>query len=155
MHDLYHRPHVFTLKGIWLILTWRPHKLRRVLSLIIICLYSRWILDTSKAPALCRNIIVIIGNRSVKITRWYCHGSLLRIAAVSSYYILTLRAKFFRRNKYTYLHFMSFLHTDMTQVVEILPQVRPGTYLFYRVSIMGADALATQGARASATMILT
>ena len=24
----------------------------------------------------------------------------------------------------TYLHFMSFLHTDMTQAVEIVPQVR-------------------------------
>ena len=42
---------------------------------------------------------------------------------------------------------MSFLHIDMTQVV--------GLYLFYIVSIMGADVLAMQGARASAIMILT
>ena len=48
---------------------------------------------------------------------------------------------------------MSFLHTEMTQVVEILPQLRQD-YLFYIVNIMGADVLATQGARASATMIL-
>ena len=35
-----------------------------------------------------------------------------------------LHAKFFRGNKNIYLHFMLFLHIDMTQVVEILPQVR-------------------------------
>ena len=31
---------------------------------------------------------------------------------------------FFRGNKNRYLHFMSFFHIDMTQVVEIFPQVR-------------------------------
>ena len=35
-----------------------------------------------------------------------------------------LRAKFFRGNINIYLHFVSFLHIDMTQVVEILPQIR-------------------------------
>ena len=35
-----------------------------------------------------------------------------------------LHAKFFRGNKNIYLYFMSFFHIDMTQVVEILPQVR-------------------------------
>ena len=49
---------------------------------------------------------------------------------------------------------MSFLHIHMTQVVEILPQIRQGP-TYSTVSIMGADVLATQGARASATMILT
>ena len=34
-----------------------------------------------------------------------------------------LRAKFFRGNINIYLHFVSFLHIDMTQVVEILPQI--------------------------------
>ena len=33
----------------------------------------------------------------------------------------SLRATFFRGNKNLYLHLMSFLHIDMTQVVEILP----------------------------------
>ena len=32
-----------------------------------------------------------------------------------------LHAKFVRGNKYIYSHFMSFLHIDMTQVVEIFP----------------------------------
>ena len=50
-----------------------------------------------------------------------------------------LRAKFFRGNIYIYLHFVSFLHINMTQVVEILPQIR--TYLFYMVNIMAADVL--------------
>ena len=37
-----------------------------------------------------------------------------------------LRAKFFRGNKNIYLHYMSFLHIDMTRrVVQFLPQVMP------------------------------
>ena len=35
-----------------------------------------------------------------------------------------LHAKLFRVNKHIYLHFMSFLHIDTMQVVEILPQIR-------------------------------
>ena len=35
-----------------------------------------------------------------------------------------LRANFFRGNINIYLHFMSFLHIDTMQVVEILPQIR-------------------------------
>ena len=35
-----------------------------------------------------------------------------------------LRANFFRGNLNIYLHFVSFLHIDTTQVVEILPQIR-------------------------------
>ena len=48
---------------------------------------------------------------------------------------------------------MSFLHIDITQIVEIFPQVKRA-YLFYIFNIMGVDVLATQGARASGTMIL-
>ena len=36
----------------------------------------------------------------------------------------TLRAKFFRGNINMYLHFVSFLHIDTMQVVEILLQIR-------------------------------
>ena len=35
-----------------------------------------------------------------------------------------LRAKFFKGNINIYLHFVSFLHIDTTQVVEILPEIR-------------------------------
>ena len=35
-----------------------------------------------------------------------------------------LCAKFFRGNINIYLHFVSFLHIDTTQVVEILPRIR-------------------------------
>ena len=53
-----------------------------------------------------------------------------------------------------YLQCISFLHTDMTKIVEILPRVRQGpTYL--TVNIMAADRLTTQGARTPATMILS
>ena len=37
-----------------------------------------------------------------------------------------LRAKFFRGNINIYLYFVSFLHTNKTQVVEIPPRVRQG-----------------------------
>ena len=34
------------------------------------------------------------------------------------------RAKFLRGNKNMYFYFMSFLHIGMTQVIQILPQVK-------------------------------
>ena len=50
----------------------------------------------------------------------------------SSHSVNSLRAKFFRGNINIHLHFMSLLHIDMTQVLKILPQVRPGpTYSKY------------------------
>ena len=42
-----------------------------------------------------------------------------------------LRAKFFRGNINIYLHFMSLLHIDVTHVLEILPQVRPGPNILH------------------------
>ena len=45
-------------------------------------------------------------------------------ARASVAYINPLRAKFFRGNINIYLHFVSFLHIDTTQVVEILHQIR-------------------------------
>ena len=41
-------------------------------------------------------------------------------------FINPLRAKFCRGNINIHLHFMSLLHNDMTQVLQILPQERPG-----------------------------
>ena len=35
----------------------------------------------------------------------------------------SLRAKFFRGNINMYLHFKSFLHTDMPKIIEILPRI--------------------------------
>ena len=48
----------------------------------------------------------------------------LRIIHVSMLSWNPLRAKFFRENINIYLHFVSYLHIDTTQVVEILPQIR-------------------------------
>ena len=45
-------------------------------------------------------------------------------AVISSHYINPLRAKLLRENINMYLHFMSFLHTNKTQVAEIPPGVR-------------------------------
>ena len=40
------------------------------------------------------------------------------------YSINPLRAKFFRGNINIYLHFVSFIYIDATQVVEILSQIK-------------------------------
>ena len=46
-----------------------------------------------------------------------------------------LRAKFFKGNINIHLHFVSFLHIDMTQVLKILPQVKEGpTYCILSIS---------------------
>ena len=54
-----------------------------------------------------------------------------------------LCAKFFRGNININLHFMSFLHTNKTQVVEIPSSSNTRTCLFYIINIMAADVLAT------------
>ena len=46
--------------------------------------------------------------------------------SLPNHYINPLRAKYFGGNINIYLHFMSFLHIDSTQVLKILPQGRPG-----------------------------
>ena len=55
----------------------------------------------------------------------------------SSKLIIPLCAKFFGGNKHIYSHFISCLNIDMTQVVEILPQVRQelAYYMYYTQSI--------------------
>ena len=45
-------------------------------------------------------------------------------ALVPEALINPLLAKFLRENINIYLHFMSYLHIDTMQVVEILPQIR-------------------------------
>ena len=51
---------------------------------------------------------------------------------VSAPQVLTLyMLNFFWGNINTYLHFMSFLHIDLTQVLKILPQVRPDIYILH------------------------
>ena len=40
------------------------------------------------------------------------------------YALNSLRAELFKRNINMYLHFVSFLHIDMTQVLKILLQIR-------------------------------
>ena len=54
----------------------------------------------------------------LRLQRWMDH------IIEYTYHINPLRAKFFRESINIYLHFVSYLHIDMTQVVEILPQIR-------------------------------
>ena len=48
------------------------------------------------------------------------------VSACWLYYVNPLRAKLLRENINIYLHLMSFLHANKTQVVEIPPRVRQG-----------------------------
>ena len=50
---------------------------------------------------------------------------------------------------------MSFLHTYMTLVIEILPHVRHELTYPNIVNVMGADIVVTQAAKASGTIILS
>ena len=86
-------------------------------------------------------------------TAWFepWRGQLTILATSLSHW-----AKFISGNKRTYsciCLLLSFLNIDMAQVVEILPCGKQGT--IYKVNTMAADDLATQGARASAEMVLT
>ena len=68
------------------------------------------------------------------------------------------RAEFILENVkiYLYMYFLSFVNIEVAQAVEILPCGRQWlSYLTYILIIMVNDDLATQGARASAAMILT
>ena len=90
------------------------------------------------------NICLFLVCRDWLLSCWIFWGS-----------INPLCAKFFRGNKSIYLHFVSFLLIDMTQGSWNPVSSKRSTYLFYKVNIMSVDVLATQGPRASATMIFT
>ena len=58
----------------------------------------------------------------------YYDGTTLYIGIFTVCGINTLHAKFFRGNKNIYLHCMSFIHIDKTQVVDNFPQLSKNTY---------------------------
>ena len=62
------------------------------------------------------------------------HAILKGTTEMTAYKFNPLRAISFRENRNIYLHFMSFLHTNKTQVVEIPPLVRQGP-AYYTKSI--------------------
>ena len=56
----------------------------------------------------------------------YIENSIVYTKLLTALRSNSLRAKFFRENINIYSHFMSLIHIDMTQVLKILSQVRPG-----------------------------
>ena len=109
------------------------------------------------SPPLSRYIIYISNFTSVCITKVYTSNYLVsqyikhpyvishestssckeHLWYSSSIIINPLRAKFFWGNINIYLHFMSFLHIDWTQVLKILPQVSKGpTYSTQSISCL-------------------
>ena len=83
---------------------------------------KRYILHWSQFRNLCFEAPSVSENgaRSAKMV---CCLSWIRVMRLVIC-INPLRAKFFRGNINIHLHFVSFLHIDPTQVVEILPQIR-------------------------------
>ena len=68
--------------------------------------------------------IVMVGVRQVR-QRTEEHTACLGTSVLEGILKFNpLRAKFFRGNINKYLHFVSFLHIDTTQVAEILPPIR-------------------------------
>ena len=66
-------------------------------------------------------------NKSITKFHWISNSidiSLVGRAARHDMTINPLRAKLLRVNLNMYLHSMSFLHIDMTQVLKIIPQIR-------------------------------
>ena len=84
-------------------------------------------------------------------------------------YLNSLHAFFYRGNKNIYLHFHAYFSGEQKHICTFYvislnwhdtgswnsSSSKTRTYLFYLVNIMGADVLATQGSRASATIIFT
>ena len=85
---------------------------------------------------------ISILDMSLKITNLQPH--LIRATSPMGQWVTTcvrhlnsLCAIFFRGKINMYLHFMSLLHIDMTQVLKILPQVRPvPTYSTQSISLL-------------------
>ena len=91
-----------------------------------------WILSF-KPMAVQRNDLVILDMHSYFFKQHYFawwngvenfNGLCVSYLGPTNPLINPLRAKFFRGNINIHLHFVSFLHIDTTQVVEILPQIR-------------------------------
>ena len=69
----------------------------------------------------------------IKLDPWECTSEKFETKQNKS--LNSLHAKLFRGNINMYLHFMSFLHTDMPKIIEILPRIRPGlTYFTQSIS---------------------
>ena len=77
--------------------------------------------ETMKQSSILVNTVPL--TWSIMLCRWQAARH-IHVCNGIRRHINPLPAKFFKGKKNLYLHFMSFLHTDMTQVVEILPQVR-------------------------------
>ena len=78
------------------------------------------------SPAVSDYCLLNLYRNSVKHRAWTTL-SLLSLCWLHWWFeVNPLRAKFSRENINIYLHFMSFLHTNKTQVPEIPPRVRQG-----------------------------
>ena len=92
---------------------------------VVVKLFSCSILlwfNTARAQVITCNIITNIGNQRI------CSPTALsleqKITVAMLFSVNPLHAKFFRGNENIYLHFMSFIHIDLTQVLKMFPQVR-------------------------------
>ena len=95
------------------------------LSLILTVFYVSAVLDIPIYKSKIQSLHVLFTLYS-EFKNSQVRRSCARVYSIrTGWLVLTpLHAKFFRGNKNIYVHFMSFLQIDMTQVIETLPQVR-------------------------------
>ena len=138
----------------------------RYLSFQIISVIDGWVISCQLALRWMSLDLTDDKSTFVQVMAWCCQATSHYLSqcwprSLSSYgvtrpqWVNPFNAKLFSRNMSIYFHqFLSVLHTDMTQVGEIISHGRQGP-TYSPVNIMGADVLAMQGSRVSAAMILT
>ena len=112
------------------------------------------VIDSVGLMASCPPLVRISTTCAISVSRYQLNMLTCFVFLHTVQHTNSLCAIFFSRNVNMYLQFLSFLHWHNTGCWNPF-LCKTWTYLFYIVNIMGVDNLATQGARASVTMIFT
>ena len=116
---------------------------------------GHWWIPVPESPQ-CWNLIVVLlfawanlwtnncvarglGCHESHMKAWLSHTQTALLAICKVYIAVVLKlskinplcAKFFSGNIYIYLHFMSFLHIDLPQILKILPQEKKDLHILY------------------------
>ena len=104
---------------------WRHHESSTQVTLSYKSLQARWQCNVGCNNWSRQNQCVVHSWLVIAINCNILHASAaVKENGLHKHDLYPLHAKFFKGNINIYLHFVSFLHIDTTQVVEILPQIR-------------------------------
>ena len=105
------------------------------ISYIFNCLFGDWqqnkVIRNTKVKKIWIVFYIFWILKGLTLCRKYCVGTDWPLphhnkTQIVRIFLNPLHAKFFRGNINIYLHFVSFFHIDMTQVLKIFPQLREG-----------------------------